>query len=77
MIDLLSSLRAHAAYGPRLMGFLPALLVAELFYRFHSFALDCIGFLVTWLLLDLLIETIVGAPTPGLPNRTRNAESLK
>lgn len=27
---------------------LAALLVAELFYRFHSFTLECLAFLATW-----------------------------
>ena len=29
-----------------------ALLFAELFYKWHSFTLECIGFLVTWFVLD-------------------------
>lgn len=29
-----------------------SLLIAELFYKFHSFALECIAFLATWYLLD-------------------------
>ncbi len=29
-----------------------SLVIAELFYKFHSFTLECIAFLVTWYLLD-------------------------
>lgn len=36
-------------------------ILAELFYKFHSFTLECLAFLATWYLLDLaknrLIET--------------------
>ena len=35
-----------------------ALLVAELFYKFHSFVLECIGFLATWYVLSLVIDVI-------------------
>jgi hypothetical protein len=41
---------------------LPALFVsfmlAELFYKFHSFTLECLAFLVTWYVADFLIGTI-------------------
>ena len=29
-----------------------SLLVAELFYKFGSFTLECLGFLATWFVLD-------------------------
>lgn len=41
-----------------LLGQLPALglsfLIAELFYKFHSFTLECLAFLVTWYVIDIL-----------------------
>ena len=61
MIDLLRALRAHAAYGRRLLSFIPALVIAEMFYRFHSFSLECMAFFATWLLLDVLTEWIMGS----------------
>ena len=33
---------------------LSALLIAELFYKFHSFTLECLAFLGTWYLIDSL-----------------------
>jgi hypothetical protein len=30
-----------------------ALVIAELFYKFHSFALECLAFLATWYVLSL------------------------
>ena len=30
-----------------------SLVIAELFYKFHSFTLECIAFLATWYVLDL------------------------
>jgi len=75
MIDFLRALRAHPAYGRRLLGFTPALVVTEMFYKFHSFSLECMAFLATWLLFDVVIEWIMGcvkvkdlsnAPSDGL-----------
>lgn len=35
-----------------------SLIIAELFYKFHSFTLECIAFLVTWFVLDAVINTL-------------------
>ncbi len=35
-----------------------SLLIAELFYKFHSFTLECIAFLATWYILDALVGFI-------------------
>jgi len=37
-----------------------ALLIAELFYKFHSFTLECIAFLSTWYLLDISLSKLLG-----------------
>jgi len=33
-----------------------AWLIAELFYKFHSFTLECAAFLGTWFVLDMTIQ---------------------
>lgn len=35
-----------------------AWLIAEMFYKFHSFTLECIAFLCTWFLLDAVIQLV-------------------
>ena len=35
-----------------------SLLIAELFYKFHSFTLECLAFLATWYVFDLGIQAI-------------------
>jgi len=39
---------------------LPALaisfVIAEMFYKFHSFTLECIAFLITWFVMDGVIQ---------------------
>ena len=32
-----------------------SLLLAELFYKFHSFTLECLAFLATWYVLDVSV----------------------
>jgi len=37
---------------------LTSLLIAELFYKFHSFTLECTAFLATWFVLDAAIKFV-------------------
>jgi hypothetical protein len=33
-------------------------LIAELFYKFHSFTLECLAFLATWFVIDVLATSL-------------------
>ena len=35
-------------------------IVAELFYKFHSFTLECLAFLATWYVIDAAIKRVSG-----------------
>ena len=63
MIDFLRALRTHTAYTQRMLSFIPAIVVSEVFYKFHSFTLECAAFLGTWLVFDLVSEWVAGVPT--------------
>ena len=39
-----------------------ALVVAELFYKFHSFSLECLAFLATWYVLGAVTRRLGGSP---------------
>lgn len=52
MFKLLHSLTAGELFKQQLPVFAASFLIAELFYKFHSFALECAAFLVTWYALD-------------------------
>jgi hypothetical protein len=39
-----------------------ALLIAELFFKWHSFTLECAGFLATWFVLDWLWSKVMAPP---------------
>jgi len=38
-----------------------SLVIAELFYKFGSFTLECIAFLATWYILDLVANFLTNA----------------
>lgn len=42
----------------QLPAFAASLFIAELFYKFHSFTLECLAFLATWYVLDLLLGSV-------------------
>ena len=50
--------------------FLVSFLVAAVFYRFHSFALECLAFLATWFVLDFVIETAASTAARRAKSRT-------
>lgn len=58
MLEFLRALRQHGDLGVRLPGLLLAFLIAEVFYKLHSFALECGAFLLTWLVIDLIVERL-------------------
>jgi hypothetical protein len=35
-----------------------SLLIAEFWYKFHSFTLECVAFLATWFVLDFISDQI-------------------
>jgi hypothetical protein len=38
--------------------FIAAFVIAEVLYKFHSFALECAAFLITWYLLATILEIL-------------------
>jgi hypothetical protein len=37
-----------------------AFLIAEFFYKFHSFTLECLAFLATWFVLSVIQSLVLG-----------------
>ena len=35
-----------------------SIIIAELFYKFHSFTLECASFLLTWYVIDMSIHLV-------------------
>lgn len=40
--------------------FVLSLAIAEFLYKFHSFTLECLAFLGTWYLLDMVVQIVFG-----------------
>lgn len=74
MYSLIQTLGLQAAMKRELVPFVVAFVVAELFYKFHSFALECIAFLVTWAILSCLQNLVMGRRGHGQPERSRPPE---
>lgn len=52
MFELLRSSTLRQLLARQAPALVISLIVAELFYKFGSFTLECLGFLVTWFVLD-------------------------
>lgn len=56
MYELIRRLSVKQIAFEQLPPFLLALIIAELFYKFHSFLLETGGFLLTWFFLDAALS---------------------
>ena len=56
MFTLLRMLSAKRILIEQLPAIAGAWVIAELFYKFHSFTLECAAFLVTWFVFDASIQ---------------------
>ncbi|GAB2546574.1 hypothetical protein [Spirosoma aerophilum] len=72
MYTLIRSLSLKSLLLEQLPALLCALLVAESFYKFHSFLLEGICFLVTWFVFDALIQFVRKQVTTSASRRSDN-----
>lgn len=72
MFELVRSTSLAHLLSHQLPAFAVALVIAELFYKFGSFSLECLAFLATWFAIDF-VYTKISAPLRkprGKPNST-------
>lgn len=58
----MTSLFLHSTPGDRrvtIFGLVVAFAIASVFYRFGSFALECVAFLLTWAVIDYPVQWLV------------------
>ena len=60
MYQLLWSSPRRELLTRHLPGLVISFVIAELFYKWGSFALECIGFLATWFVIDLVFAMLTG-----------------
>ena len=58
MYTLIQSLPRRRLFAEQIPAFGSSLLIAELFYKFHSFLLETAAFLATWFVVDLVLSTV-------------------
>jgi hypothetical protein len=58
MYSLVRILPVARLLREQLPAFLLAFVIAELFYKLHSFALETLAFLVTWGVIDAVIQVL-------------------
>lgn len=58
MLTLLKQLRSQKTLIAELPAMAIAWLLAEFFYKFHSFSLECAAFLATWLILSAAVSFV-------------------
>jgi hypothetical protein len=56
MHTLVKSMPLRQLLLEQLPVFACALVIAETFYKFHSFTLECLAFLATWYVIDLTVK---------------------
>lgn len=61
MYTLLKASGIKSALAAELPGFLVAIVIAQLFYKFGSFGLELVAFLITWWLATFLKEWVVSS----------------
>jgi hypothetical protein len=64
MYQLIHSLTVSELFKRQLPVFVVAFVIAELFYKFHSFILETGAFLVTWYVLDAIVQAVVSRKAP-------------
>ena len=61
MFELLRSSTLRQLLARQAPALVISLIVAEMFYKFGSFTLECLGFLLTWLVLDATFAFVARA----------------
>lgn len=60
MYQLIHSLTVSELFKRQLPVVVIAFAIAELFYKFHSFILETGAFLITWYVLDAIVQGFIG-----------------
>jgi hypothetical protein len=58
MFTLIRTVPLSQVLSRQLPAFAISLILAELFYKFHSFALECLAFLATWYIIDFIFQSV-------------------
>ena len=68
MFELLRSSSMQQLLTRQAPALVMSLVIAEMFYKFGSFTLECLGFLVTWFVLDATFARVMRALAKPAPD---------
>jgi hypothetical protein len=71
VFQLIRSMTARQLLVRQVPAFSISLVIAELFYKFHSFTLECAAFLATWFVLDGITQAVVSRIATGRGSAAR------
>jgi hypothetical protein len=63
MYTLIASVRSRTIALTEFASLCASMLIAEMFYKFHSFTLECVAFLATWYLFSRLLSLLTRTDT--------------
>jgi hypothetical protein len=58
MYALFRNVPLHNLLSTQAPALLASFVIAELFYKFHSFTLECLAFLATWFVIDASVTGV-------------------
>ena len=61
MYSLIKAISTRQLLLEQLPVLVVSFLIAEMFYKFHSFTLECVAFLATWYVLDAVVRFFVSS----------------
>jgi len=68
MYTLVRSMPLRQLLIEQLPALIVSIVIAEMFYKFHSFTLETIAFLATWFVVDALLKVVMQAVGQHKPN---------
>ena len=60
MFSLIKDLGVQVALKQEAIPFVIAFVIAEFFYKFKSFTLECLAFLATWFVVSWIFSLVLG-----------------
>lgn len=69
MHKLIASMTIREFLVQQVPGITLSIIIAELFYKFHSFTLECLAFMVTWYVIDLVCNMVIRVISGSQPTR--------
>ena len=64
MFQLIKALRTSTLLARQLPVAGVSFVTAAVFYKFHNFALECVAFLVTWFVIDAVVQGLLHLVAP-------------